>query len=569
MEKNLFFIIVISCAVSMFACNDDFTESSVENQENERNTTKGIISQEVAAEYLQNVLNALFESGDTRGESCPRTVNVSGVMSGCVPSTRGTEKEECIFYAIPFAEKGYSVVSASDGEILSIVPDGTITQKEVDRQISLSMIEIEEDNRIDRMEKEVFQKIVSNDSLLGLRNLLRKKLVIDEAETEEEGDGILDMGELLWSEKNGYTVWFDELGDTMLYTMGYNSDSENYYVATFYNIKDSITRLNGDTTLDFAFENKFIWRLNNMVDDCRLAENDERSNDIGDVLPDPVGVRVEDYIKQITGRITSFGNNNNLNFGIYNAILYSSKEDAVDDLKGMNLSNVSVDLHSTTCGIDGRKVLSYGIKQSVGMFASAFPNSYAGCGPVACAAIFMQKNVQPSVVHHQLGGWDSYTRSVSSYSSAGCSYYFTTNGQEAFSDFLWNIACQSHAICADDDGAITGTGVTRNNMGDFLKRYFNMYGTDVEYKESRVKKQIDRNCLEIVYGRSHGGLHGLFHQHYWVVSAYAIVKSGSRTSTLVYNNTSWNGQDGWYTMNNRLGYRHHGKLFEPGEPRNN
>ena len=484
------------------------------------------IASQLAAKKVQKVLDVLYGEDNTRGALSGKTVNACGILFGGISTTRA-DVDSCIFYAIPLNEGGYSIVSANDNDIVAIIPEGNITQEEVDEQILLAQRQIDYENRLYQLEDYILE---------------RKGLPLTTDETDD--NYYTDLGGVVyndrWDNESGYTVWYDGIGDTTIYTVGYSDGSYDSYVATYYVKGNDIICKTGDTTLCETDELAIIQYLENLQE----------------VKSAPSITRAESQTQE----------EKTINKAIYYALLLNARRDATEKLSEMDTLNedISVDLHSTTCGIDGKKILSYGIKQSVGNFGVHFSNGHAGCGPVAIAAIFIQQNVHPSAIDDQWTDWSLFERYCVNNTAAGCSYQYSSAGQEKFSGFLRNIASQCDAHYFD-----AGTAVSRNHMESFLKKYFKMYGADVEYKDSRVKKQIDRNCLEIVYGRSSGGVSGWFSQHYWVVSAYAIVKCGSKSTTLVYNNSSWGTkdgveQDGWYYIGNRLGYRHQGKLFEPG-----
>ena len=518
----IFLFTLVSCSDSdIIECN--LPEIGIDD------STALIRRKYAAAEKVQKVVDSLYGNVSTRANNTHKTVNMSEIIIGSSSGTRATEPDKAVLFAIPFEDTGYSIVTIENNEIISIIPEGTITQKEVNKQIVLAQ-----------------ELITCEENLNELENHILLQKGIDLPSDSVDELSMIDLGTVIYNDlidnQIGYTIWFDEDDNRTIYTIGYFDGISSKYVATYYvNIDGTIEHEVGEISIDETYELSLL---------------------LGAIEEDSTSV---DFAAPITSEINlAISTEQDLNLGIYNAIKYTSQGNARDDLSKLEESeDVEVNLHTTTCAISSNVILSYGIKQSgYGTnWAKCFPNGHAGCGPVAIAACFMQQNVAPSKINPEFNGWGEfgYTQSVGN--AIGYSYNYTAAGQKKFSKYLRNIASQCGAHYFKK-----GTAVSRNRMEKFLMKYFDGKAYNLKYKDSRLKEQIDRNFVEIVYGRNGRFIKGWLNQHYWVVTAYADIQYGTKKSILVYNNTSWNSssEDGWYYISDKLGYDNHCRLFELG-----
>ncbi|MBE6332977.1 MAG: hypothetical protein E7070_11905 [Bacteroidales bacterium] len=508
---------------SFGSCTDDeIINAGKNNSEKESTIKEGLISIDTAAIWLQEAIDVLQENNSTRGGSNGKKVSINGIVSGCLPSTRSTNSNECDFYVIPFEDCGYGIVSANDDEIYAIIPNDEESPENVKDQILSMQNEIALEERTFQLEDYI---------------LARKGLPLP----IEDEDQVFDLGDVLLNERldkeNGYTIWYNAIEDTVIFTVGYSNRDSNFYVSTFYINGTEIVREAGDTTINESEE----WSLIS----SQLYSEQNKDNVYRKLLASKNPVKIDNY-----------------NY-LYQDVFLKISEDAekVMEIKTKGRGNVECEIHRTTCNAsfaDGKNILNYNIYQQLG-FEKKFSNGHAGCGPVALAILYLQTGCNTQNLENRFTMYDYFFGKSGVSVQNGGELTFGNAAKEPLSDLMRDIAGQCNATYFKE-----GTAISKDNMNKFLRNHFD-FGHDVDYKESRVKKQIDRNMIEIIYGRDSGGLKGVFSQHYFVCTAYAIFKRNGKETTLAYYNTckSSPSKQGWYTMTNRIGYRHRNRLFEP------
>lgn len=499
------------------------------------------ISKEVAAQRLQAVLDAIYSDSTTRNEDEQiKTVNLDGIISVSSPITRGTEEKDFGLYVIPFNEGGYSIVSADcrlENDIFSIIPDGNVSEKDIEKQMILAERQIAYEERLFNLEDYI---------------LTRKGYIVSQYDDENGCSPCL--GDVAyndrWENETGYTIWCDEPGDTTIYTVGYSNGDANHYISTFYIFDGNIIREAGDTSFCEADERALIAKLTT-----------------------PHTSQIEGNETQLKRHILMYSSPDVLCWPFYEVMrtLKDVSSEAQSGLNAIDTSDkVSVEIHAVRANLNGKRILNYGITQRNG-FNDSFPMCYeningkvkagrapAGCAVVASAIVCLQQNKFPSNSSDTITSWKelglkyegSWRRDI------GLKYTWTADQKKIMSRIMYHISQRLHADYSPD-----GTSV---NSKKYVPKFFKSVlgrGVVYDYTENRIRNQVDRNAVNFVRGYDSGGIKK--NGHCWAVTAYMKVTDKNKTQQFVYINTCYSSDaSGWYTMNYRLGYRHRCNVIE-------
>ena len=533
--KHLFLLwmaMALIAATSFFSCfpkdgqrPDEIPDSTVYYSHLNRHT----IPKEIAVARLQNLLDAMNDEV-TRGVAEEiKTIDYDGIISAAIPSTRFAGEEDRGVYVVPFNEGGYSIVSAdirNADDIFSIITSGKISEQEVERQMSMAQRQIDYEDR-----------------LFNLEDYILQQKGIQIGAVEDDGCSPI-LGDVVyndrWEHESGYTVWCDEPGDTTIYTMGYSEFDSNFYVATYRSFDDKIEREDGDTAICESEESALIAEL------CSPKQ-------YADTVHSPMKIT---KLKATTDI---------LQWPFYEVMrkLRNVTDEAQCELDAVDTSEkVSVEIHVATSYIDNKRILNYGVLQRNG-FNVSYPlynstHAPAGCAVVAAAIVCMQQDVIPEEASSSITKWNELglKREGNWRSDIGLEYVWTTEQKAIMSEILYFISKRMHAEYGSD-----GTDVrTRKYAPKFFERVFG-HGAIYDYTENRIRNQVDRNAMNFVRGYDSGGFSK--NGHCWAVPAYMKVTDKNSTRYFAYINTCYsNDASGWYTMNNRLGYRHRTQVVE-------